>query len=216
MSENNSAIPSPSECGTREHFFKEFLEVLRVPFVRSAAEGFFANIRQVESLVQMPSVLFSFLEVDDHMFRGFRTSVQEHWSQGTDYATFLEKHYSRSLDFRVSEDLPDLFERIKRRSDEALSNPTYGAFLTSSMQVLYSAAISASWTAFECLAADLWVSALNEHPLPLAQSALGSLDQQEGGELTGKQISAVWHQSTDLIFVTRWVLSLDQSSILRV
>jgi hypothetical protein len=57
------------------------------------------------------------------------------------------------------------------------------------MQVIYAAAISASWTALECLAADLWVAALNEHPQPLAQAALGSLDPTESGELTAKQIS---------------------------
>ena len=60
-----------------------------------------------------------------------------------------------------------LGERIKKRFDETFANPSYGPFLQTSMQVLYSAAISASWTALECLAADLWVTSVNEQPLPL-------------------------------------------------
>ena len=38
--------------------------------------------------------------------------------------------------FKVAEDMPDIAQRT-RRFDQALSNPTYGPFLTSSMQVLY-------------------------------------------------------------------------------
>ncbi len=184
----NPEVPSDGG-GTREDFFNQFLAVLQIPLVKSVAEGFFENIRQVESLVQMPFVMLSFLEVDDHLFRRFRSSVQEHWSEGMDYGTFLREHYTEAEPFKVSKHMPDFVDRIQKRFNEALSNPTYGPFLNSSMQVLYSAAISASWTAFECLAADLWAASLNEYPQPLAQAALGSLDPQDTGELTGKQIS---------------------------
>jgi hypothetical protein len=56
------------------------------------------------------------------------------------------------------------------------------------MQVLYSAGVSGSWTALECVATDLWVTALNEEPMTLAQTAISSLEGQEPGDLTSKQI----------------------------
>ena len=93
MSEDAKTLHTVDErAPTREDVFKQFLMQLRIPFVKSVAEGFFENTRQIESLVQMPLVLFSFLEVDDHLFERFRVSVQEHWSRGMDYMTFLQEH----------------------------------------------------------------------------------------------------------------------------
>ncbi len=135
-------------------FWKEFLEILSIPFVRSVAEGFYGNIRRATSLVQMPSVLFSFMEVDNYFFRSFESSVQEHWVPGSGCQTFMQKYYAEQPNFKVTEHQPDLGERIKKRFDRTFANPSYGPFLHTSMQVLYSAAISASWTALECLAAD--------------------------------------------------------------
>ena len=103
----------------------------------------------------MPLVLFSFLEVDVHLFDRFRESVQENWTRGMNYVTFLQEHYNRMTPFKVAEAMPDIAQRTQKRFDEALLNPSYGPFLTSSMQVLHSAAVSGSWTALECLASDL-------------------------------------------------------------
>ena len=185
--ETPQQTPAEKEIRTREEFFAQFLERLQVPLVKSVAVGFFENIRQVESLVNMPFVMFSFLEVDAHILKAFTASVGEYWSRGVNYSTFLTE-YNKQPPFNVAE-VPDFMDRIQKRTETILSHPTYGRFLTSSMQVLYSAAISASWTAFECLATDLWVASLNERPQPLAQSALSSLDVHEPGELSGKQIS---------------------------
>jgi hypothetical protein len=142
MSEYTKAPQAPAEKGprTREEFFDQFLTILRIPFVKSIADGFFENIRQVESLVQMPFVMFGFLEVDDQLFKSFRSSAQEHWSRGMNYVTFLEEHYKKTTPFKVAEVMPDFVARTQKRFQQELSNPTYGPFLTSSMQVLCSAA----------------------------------------------------------------------------
>lgn len=44
-----------------------------------------------------------------------------------------------------------------------------------SFRVLMFSAISSSWTSFEFLAKDIWISALNNHPIPLGQQAIGEL-----------------------------------------
>jgi hypothetical protein len=173
---------------TWDTYSKQFLGILSIPFVTPVAEGFFENIKRITSLVQMPNILFSFIEVDKYVFSTFKLSVEESWNAGSDYQTFM-KRYEERPDFKVSEHLPDLEERIKKRFDTTFANPSYGPFLQTSMQVLYSAAVSASWTALECLAADLWITSVNEKPLPLAQAAIATLDPQETGELTSKQIS---------------------------
>jgi hypothetical protein len=174
---------------TQEEFFDQFLAVLRIPLVKSAASGFFDNVRQIQSLVQMPDLLFGFLEIEHGIFTSFMSSAQERWSQGIDYVTFLVEHLKKTAPYSKVGGIPELPERIRKRRDEVLSHPSYGPMLASSMQVLYSAAVSGSWTAFECLAGDLWAAALNEYPLPLAQAAFSCLDTPEAGELTGKQIS---------------------------
>ncbi len=46
MSEDAKAPQAVEErAPTREEFFKQFLTMLRIPFVKSVAEGFFENIR---------------------------------------------------------------------------------------------------------------------------------------------------------------------------
>ena len=64
--------------------------------------------------------------------------------------------------------------------------------VSDSARVLLSSSTSTAWTAFECLATDLWVAALDSRPATLAQRALRSLsgeDQSDG--ISGKGI-AVW------------------------
>jgi hypothetical protein len=172
------------EKSSRESFLKEFLDHLTIPFVKPVAEGFFENTHQAESLVLMPHLMFGFLEVEDNIVNRIWSSVLDWPTTGHDYPAFLLECVTK-LRAPMPSDSP---QRIGERRDKMLENPTYGLALRTSMQVLYSAAISASWTALECLAADLWVASLNESPLPLAQTAITSLDQQEPGELTSKQI----------------------------
>jgi hypothetical protein len=60
----------------------------------------------------------------------------------------------------------------------------------SSTGFLLRAAISSSWTAFECLAKDLWVVALNSRPIDLAHRTFGSVASDEPHDgLSGKSIS---------------------------
>ncbi len=47
---------------SREEFFQGFLDHLTIPFLKPIAEGFFENVRQVESLIQMPMMMFVMVE----------------------------------------------------------------------------------------------------------------------------------------------------------
>jgi hypothetical protein len=107
---------------TREDFFNEFLSVIRVPLVKSVAEGFFSNIRQVESLLQMPYVMFGFIEVDHALVRELEASAREHWNRGMDFGAFLYAHYSPKP-LNIVERTPDLFENIGKRFKEAPLEP---------------------------------------------------------------------------------------------
>ncbi len=185
MAEDITENNGKNNPASREQFFSEFLKVLTVPFIKPCAEGFFQNIRQTESLLLMPIIMFGFLEVENHIADDFRTSAVEHWSLGKDCSSFLKDFHYKP--FRVS-DIPDFGGRVQKRIDETLIQPVFGPPLQQAMQVLYSAAISASWTALECLASDLWVASLNEGAVPLAQNAFTTLDQLEPCELTSKQI----------------------------
>jgi len=164
----------------------EFLQHLPVEFVKRIAQNFLENVDQVDALIQMPQVLFGFLEIDNQYKNLFADLAKEHW--GSDYTSFLvdmlEKWNEKRNETR-SEKFWDLTaDRIKRTLDA----PSYGSSLKKSMEVLRSAAVSASWTAFECLAGDLWVGALNENPRPLAQMAITTLSRDDD-EVNPKQIS---------------------------
>ncbi len=181
MAEETKAILS------REEFFSGFLDHLTIPFLKPVAEGFFENIRHVESLIQMPLMMFAMLEVDMQLHNRFKSLALDYWGRGEGLENFLDDH-SETLSTNPVKDNPDSMNRVLKRHDEILAIPKCGEMLKTSMHVLHSAGVSGSWTAFECLASDLWVTALNEEPKLLAQSAISSLEGQELNEITSKHI----------------------------
>ena len=176
---------------SREEYFKGFLDHLSIPFLKPITEGFFENIRRVESLIEMPFLMFSMLEIERQSSEHYRSMALDYWSRGEGIRTFRAE-YIKTLTLDPNKATkakdPDFRERVLKKHDEILAIPNFGEPLRQSMQVLYSAGVSGSWTALECLATDLWVTALNEEPLTLAQTAISSLEGQEPGELTSKQI----------------------------
>ena len=182
MSQQDAAITS------REEFIQGFLNHLTIPFLKPVAEGFFENIRRVESLIHMPLLMFSVMEVDAQFAKQFETLALDYWTRGERITNFLDD-IGKAAHTISPKAQPDFIERTLKRRDKLLQVPSCGKALQESMQVLYSASISGSWTALECLATDLWVAALNEEPIILAQAAIASLDgDQEPGELTAKHI----------------------------
>jgi hypothetical protein len=175
----------PQATQSREHFFQGLLEHLTVPFLKPIAEGFFENIRQVESLIQMPLMMFAMLEIDGQISDQFQTLALNYWSRGERFANFLDAAKRISVEPAKQ---PDFIERTLKYQDKVLAIPQCGEILKTSMEVLYRAGVSESWTALECLAADLWVTSLNEEPTTLAQTAISSLDAQEPTEFSSKHI----------------------------
>lgn len=170
---------------SREDFFNGLLQHLTIPFLRPIAEGLFENIRQVESLIQMPLMMFSMLEIDGQISKEFRSLALDYWSRGETFTNFLDA--STRINVQPAKQ-PDFIERTLKRQGEVLAIPQCGEILKTSMEVLYRAGVSESWTALECLATDLWVTSLNEEPTVLAQTAISSLEGQEPAELTSRHI----------------------------
>ncbi len=180
MSEETQATQS------REDFFRGFLDHLTIPFLKPIAEGFFENIRQVESLIQMPLMMFAMLEIDGQISQQFRSLALDYWRRGEGFTNFLDEASKISVSPARQ---PDFIERTLKHQDKVLAMPQCGEILKTSMEVLYRAGVSGSWTALECLATDLWVTSVNEEPMILAQTALSSIEAQEPGDVTSKQIS---------------------------
>lgn len=170
---------------SRDRFRSGFLQVVRAGFVRAVAESFLENMRQIEALVEMPHMLFGFQQVDAEFHSLFiRTALAGPVIDGDEYT---QRVLAQMREFKVGK-VPQFSAKVQERYEEALKNETYGPTLRSSMHVLYSAAVSSSWTAFECAATDLWVEAMNQSPQLLAQSAARLLDSGDE-EITHKQIS---------------------------
>ena len=164
----------------------EFLQHLQVDFVNRTAQNFLENVDQVDALIRMPGVLFGFLEIENQYKNLFADLARN--TRGGDYTSFLvdmlQKWNEKTKEIRSGRFWDLTADRIKTTLDK----PPYGSGLKKSMEVLRSSAVSASWTAFECLAGDLWVSALNENPRPLAQMAITTLSRDDD-EVSPKQIS---------------------------
>jgi hypothetical protein len=179
MSEGTQATRS------REDFFKGLLEHLTIPFLKPIAEGFFENIRQVESLIQMPLMMFAMLEIDGQIREQFESLTLDYWSRGENFANFLNE--AKKISVQPAKQ-SDFIERTLKYQNKVLAIPRCGEMLKTSMEVLYRAGVSESWTALECLATDLWVTSLNEEPTTLAQTAISAVETQEPAELTSKHI----------------------------
>jgi hypothetical protein len=85
-----------------------------------------------------------------------------------------------------------LSARVVEEASQELREMLQIEDISQSARVLLSSSTSIAWTAFECLATDLWVAALDSRPTTLAQRALKSLpgeDQLDG--ISGKAV-AVW------------------------
>ncbi len=172
----------------REGFRKEFLDRLNIPFLKPIAEGFFENIWQAESLIQMPLLMFSMLEINDQLNEQYNKHVESLWRGIAVPGLPADLSDEAKTVFSNPVKHPDFFERVLKHQETVLAIPGCGEPLRSSMAVLYRAGISESWTAFECLATDLWVTSLNEEPMTLAQTAISSLEMQEPDQLTSKHV----------------------------
>jgi hypothetical protein len=73
----------------------------------------------------------------------------------------------------------DLRKTLVEEATQELNEALKEAGISDSVRVLLTSSASATWTAFECLATDLWVASLDARPGSLAQRAIKSL---EGGE----------------------------------
>jgi hypothetical protein len=134
----------------------------------------------------MPLMMFAMLEIDRQISKRFESLALDYWKRGEGFRAFLNECLN-APNIRPAQD-PTFIERTLMHQEEVLAIPDVGPMLKKSIDVLYLAAVSGSWTALECLAADLWVTAVNEEPTLLAQTAICSIEGQEPGELTSKQI----------------------------
>jgi len=99
---------------SREDFFQGLLEHLTVPFLKPIAERFFENLRQVESLIQMPLMMFAMLEIDGQISEQFRSLALNYWSSGEGFASFLEASKTIGV-FPAKQQ--DFIERTLKRQD---------------------------------------------------------------------------------------------------
>jgi hypothetical protein len=80
----------------------------------------------------------------------------------------------------------DLLRAYSQEVVRLVSNTDNGQL---ALRVLLTSTVSGAWTAFECLATDTWVAALNARPARLAQKVMDTQGAEEGAEgLMGKQI----------------------------
>lgn len=169
----------------REDFFTQFQGVLKIEFASKVAMTFFENLRRSNALLALPTLMFGFLQVEHEFQRIEHEVLTRNW--GGTLTQYIDDLQKARESLRVSQ-LPDMYQKTKKRFEEALNNPTYGPTLRASTEVLRSSAVISAWSAFEFLATDLWVSAVDDGPQRLAQSAFSNLEEN-GSDISSKQIS---------------------------
>src|SRR5208283_2590759 len=93
------------------------------PVPKTYRRRFFENIRQVESLIQMPLMMFAMLEIDEQISTQFRSLALDYWSRGEGFTNFLDE--AKKIDVRPAKQ-PDFIERTLKRQDKVLTIPQCG------------------------------------------------------------------------------------------
>lgn len=152
--------------------------------VKKCASIFSQNIKSVNSLLLMPKVIFvtggmGTENIYTHTIAQIMSMLQSRWEQrGTD-DEFLEK-WKEEMRKIISEKGDQRFESMARDYISVTLAEIDSA--RDSFRVLMFSAISSSWTSFECLAKDLWISALDACPIPLGQSTIAELNSDVSKE----------------------------------
>lgn len=167
-----------------------FLKKSTVDFLNPIAESFFGNLKHIRALMHLPDLMFIMAESE----RGIRTLSLE-WARqnwGMDYEAFTKKVLEDVKPFiehtAPKEFYEEVYNNSQKRFQKYLQDPEDGPIFSASINVLYSTAILYCWTVLECVATDCWVAAVNANAQPLGQMAITSLEDQEPGEISSKQI----------------------------
>lgn len=144
------------------------------PIIKTFAK----NISDISGMLHLPHILL--------------TTGLAHSNALAKYAVLLRQREENQEELNQEEDETKIQELIDAEFDDpdiAASNlKTAGVLLNilipeepikSSTQALLKSAITASWTAFECLATDIWVETLNARPIDLAQHVLTKIESNE-------------------------------------
>src|SRR5882672_1705213 len=162
------------------------------PALTSAGQNFAQNIQTLASMLSLPWVLLMHAQLP--VFELFATTLAlikmpTGGCYGSDDAmrtqvdaearrVFLEEMRRPETPRRVEENATRLLTDVLTRHEDVLL----------AMRALLASGVSAAWTAFECLASDLWIAALNERP-QAGTRALAELPGDANDDLTRKSIS---------------------------
>ncbi len=150
------------------------------PELQLVAKAFAVNIKNLNALLAMPKLLYSFAVITRRVGRfGIQVAIESMRPNADP---------SQIPDDLGKDKMAELFSQSVEEFDKkVLSNPQYGPDLLASMRVLRLSVLSGSWTAFECVATDCWEAALNRGHSSLARRALSTLPD-EPGEISSRQI----------------------------
>ena len=151
---------------------QSFFQGSKIPKINHVARGFVENYDRVMMMLHLPQHV---------AYNGI--VVQHNWALAKgDRSKFDElQNYGKGVDEKHAPRLRDLADKVvtiaESPSELMESSPVHKG-----LEALLASTVTAAWTAFETMAADLWVAALNERPR-LAFVALGvepdSTDSEE-------------------------------------
>ncbi len=185
-----------------EFFYSEFeVDIERVrtctknicsPVVAEIIGTYEKNMELVLTLLALPLTLLAVGAAESHRLAFFAQAMV---STGN-----VDKwHKSEEAKKEVAEEVDRLFQEFDRKGgsgssiiDDAklrLEKMSSLPQIENSLRALVFSGISISWAAFESLAKDLWIAALNTRPRELAQTAFSRLpDSADQNELTRKYV----------------------------
>ncbi len=172
---------------------RDCLSGLRAAELKVPAETFLHGIDNIQSLIALPIVLISYFVIPYQLPEMYVHALNNLGFTGQALFTPEEAN-------NVAEEMERLrLEEIRRLGDGTLIEESTSLLyqmmrlesVHAAIGALLSSGITAAWTAFECLAHDVWQSILNTYPIPLGQRAFEAASAEPATDGISKKMIEV-------------------------
>jgi len=165
------------------------------PNFKPTAAAFLANIKNAESLLQLPHSLLMLAHVETQKLLVFTDVYLPVFYKGGRYEDIdtrkiVDEEFAKRMDqLRTSQDFKD---ELITASDSRMAQLLEGGDMQKKIRMVLLSLVSATWTAFEVLAGDAWRFALNNRPDLTAQRVLQQLFPHTTAEGLSAKGIPVW------------------------
>ncbi len=151
------------------------------------AQRFAKNINDADILLRLPVIMLATSEIVNlKTMISLQVLSERENLKDLDTSASARDQIEREINRRYANRQAEPFDTALKRASSLFKEDSF----TAAVILLIHSVLTSTWTAFECLSNDTWITMVNIHPLPLAHGAMlvpSESDAIDG--LTNKSIS---------------------------